>query len=90
MKRTQPFTRRVLVLVLVLGVGSLLSSLVFGLFGEEPEPASAGSDTFSKSALGHRAFVSLLESEDIPVRVSRFDSLARSEGEVFGSFGATS
>lgn len=69
--------RTAIVLALVVGV-SLLAMLLWGVFGNELAPArSSGADSFSRSALGYRAFVSLLEELGVPTVVSRFNSVGR-------------
>lgn len=66
--------RTALVLTAVAGV-SFLALLLWGIFGREILPGrSAESDSFSRSALGHRAFVELLRELDVPTVVSRFNS----------------
>ena len=66
------FSRRgVLVLAGVAAV-SLLATFSLGVFGELlAEPPSFGADTFSRSALGHRAFVELVKARGRTVLVSR-------------------
>ncbi len=73
-----PFRRSVLVWL----VAAAACSLVFllGLVIARPEAAqvpSSGADAFSRSALGHRAFVALLRAEGVPVVVSRYASASR-------------
>jgi len=70
-----PFRRRtVVVLVVVTGL-SFLATLLWGIFGPELVPGrSSQSDSFSRSALGHRAFVELLRELELPTVVSRFNS----------------
>ena len=83
MSRLRPLIEtKTLVLLVSLGVASLLSSMLFGLFGPEHEPQSAGPDSFSRSALGHEAFVNLLRQEGVQVQVSRFDSARRAENRL--------
>jgi hypothetical protein len=69
--------RTVAVLTAVVGV-SFLAALLWGVFGPELFPArSSSADSFSRSALGHRAFVELLRELDVPTVVSRFNSGGR-------------
>lgn len=69
--------RTAIVLTAVVGV-SLVAMLLWGVFGAEILPArSSKADAFSRSALGHRAFVELLRELDVPVVVSRFNSGGR-------------
>ncbi|MCK6459482.1 MAG: hypothetical protein L6Q95_06265 [Planctomycetes bacterium] len=66
--------RTAIVLTGVAGV-SFLALLLWWVFGNEIVPArSSAADSFSRSALGHRAFVELLRELGIPTVVSRFNS----------------
>jgi hypothetical protein len=59
----------------VLGLASLLSGFVASIFLEpSPRVRSSGNNSFSRSALGHHAFVELLRRSGMRVRVSRYDS----------------
>ena len=70
-----PFEKRVVIVVAGVGVLSLLAFLVLMLFGDEVGGvSSSGSDSYSRSAVGHQAFVKFLERLDIPISVSRFAS----------------
>jgi hypothetical protein len=67
-----PFSRRVVVGVLVIGVFSVLLTLTSLIFGERwATVRSSGTDAFSYSALGHRGLVELLDAMEIPVVVGR-------------------
>lgn len=69
--------RAVLVLSLVVGI-SFLAAILWGVFGPELVPGrSSQADSFSRSALGHRALVELLHELEIPAVVSRFNSAGR-------------
>lgn len=75
---TNPFSRPALAIVVGVAVASLVVAAVLTLFGDQlGERHSAGVDGYSRSAIGHRALVKLLEQLDIPVVVSRSDSVAR-------------
>jgi len=77
-----PFTRRAIVGLAILGGASLLAGLIAaGIGGELKGQGSAGPDSFSSSALGHRAFVELLRRLDVPVVISRGRSARRSADE---------
>jgi len=66
--------RAAAVLVAVTGL-SFVAMLLWGVFGAEILPArSSQSDSFSRSAVGHRAFVELLKELGRPTVVSRFNS----------------
>lgn len=68
---TSVFTRRTARLLTVPVVFTLAVTLFFMIFGQPAvEIESAGADSFSRSALGYRALVELLEHE-VPVLVSR-------------------
>ncbi|MGD2115181.1 MAG: hypothetical protein PVG07_09010, partial [Acidobacteriota bacterium] len=70
-----PFARRALLAVILAAV-ALGVTLFFYVFGEAPsEVASAGADTFSRSALGYHALTAFLERSGARVRVSRFEPL---------------
>jgi hypothetical protein len=68
---------RALRILAALGTLSLLSAVVFGIFGTPQPPVSAGNNAFSRSALGHDALVSLLRESGVPVLVSRYRSAER-------------
>jgi len=69
--------RTMIVLTAVVGV-SLLAGLLWGIFGPELVPGSSWrADSFSRSALGYRAFVDLLQELGRPTVVSRFNSAGR-------------
>lgn len=73
-----PFPRRSLVWLAALAAGSLGFGVAVLIVGPDSgEVASFGADAFSRSALGHRAFVSLLRAEGVAVFVSRHDSAGR-------------
>ncbi len=73
--RTEDIRSRLLKAVTVLGVISLFVSAVWMLLGDRFEHIrSVGPDTFSSSAIGHKAFKELLEANGNIVHVSRFDS----------------
>jgi hypothetical protein len=74
-----PFSRRALAWLVGVGACSLGLGVAFLVAGapESAEVRSAGADAFSRSALGHRAFVRLMQRQGIPVLVSRHDSAGR-------------
>ncbi len=54
---------------------SFACAILFAIFGDEVSTtSSASADTFSRSAIGHRAFVELLRREKIPVLISQHDT----------------
>ncbi|MCP4655801.1 MAG: hypothetical protein GY856_10320 [bacterium] len=69
------FTRRTAYGLALAGGLTFAVTLFYVIFSEAPRDVdSAGADSFSRSALGHRALIELLESE-VPVVVSRQRSL---------------
>jgi len=73
-----PFSHRGLVIVIGLLCVSFVALLVWSVFGGEIKPTdSVDSDSYSRSALGHHAFVSLLRELGIETLVSRNESGAR-------------
>ena len=77
----QPFSRRSLILLIGVGGLSLSGGIGLALFADEiGGMQSAGADSFSRSAIGHGAFVDLLEDLDVPVLVSRHDTATKLRG----------
>ncbi len=73
-----PFSRRTVRWLVALSTVSFVSALALSVFGPDLEaPPSGGTDTYSKAALGHKAFVELLRELDIPVVSSRHASARR-------------
>lgn len=73
-----PFSRRAIRWLIGTIGGSLLLALAWGIFGPDIGwEKSTRTNSYSYSAIGHRAFVALLDELGIPVTVSRFDSGAR-------------
>jgi hypothetical protein len=64
-----------LVGVVAVSFGAAMTMLVLG--SGTWAPPSTGADAFSRSAIGHRAFVELLRELDIPVHVSRYQTHGR-------------
>jgi hypothetical protein len=78
----EPFRRRTLLWIVGLSGVSLAAALVFVVLGSELVPVqSVQPDAYSRSALGHEAFVELLRRLDVPVLVSRHGSAARAQGD---------
>ncbi len=79
---TGPFSTRAARWLVGIGAASLLASGLLALFGGElADVASFGTDSFSRSALGHRAFAEMLRGLGFQVLVSRHDTAARARGE---------
>lgn len=73
-----PFSRRAVAWLVAVSTASFATWLVVGLIAPEPaDVGSADADAYSRSAIGHRAFVEWMRAQDIPVMVSRFDSGTR-------------
>ncbi len=70
-----PLRGRAAVVVTAVAGVSFLALLLWWVFGNELVPASSSaSDSFSRSAIGHRAFAELLREIGVPTVVSRFNS----------------
>ena len=67
-----PFATRTVWWLIVVGAVSFGGATIFTVLNERVR--STGANTFSVSAIGHRAFVRTLERLDIPVVVSRYHS----------------
>ena len=76
-----PFSPRAIRWIVGVTVVSLLTGILLLLFGPELKvQQSAGTTSFSISAIGNRGFVELLREVDIPVLVSRRNSDERAAG----------
>lgn len=69
------FRPRRLLLLIMVGLTAFLGFTYLMIFGENL--VSAGSDTFSHSAIGHKAFQESLQRLGFPVSISRFQSLEK-------------
>lgn len=78
------FTRRGAALLAALAAASLAAAGFLGAFGDALfEPPSFAPDSFSRSAVGHRAFVELLRGLGVQVIVSRHQTVLKGgEGAV--------
>jgi len=75
--------RRTVVWLLAVGLVSVSVATYFTIFGSgAPKLETSGTNSFSVSAVGHRAFVSMLQELDIPVLVSRRDTSGKSDQSV--------
>ena len=73
-----PFRRSVVIWLVAVATASLTLALALLVVQPEgAEPKSSAADSFSRSALGHRAFVELLRASGVPVLVSRYASAER-------------
>lgn len=72
MTYSNPFSRRVVMIVSIIGVVSLLAAVYFTVRGGRDQgPARADADSSSRSAVGHRAFYDLLGRLGISTTRSR-------------------
>ncbi|MBK8161295.1 MAG: hypothetical protein IPK59_21940 [Rhodospirillaceae bacterium] len=69
------FRPRQLLALIMVGLTAFIGFTYLMIFGENL--ISAGSDTFSHSAIGHKAFQESLQRLGIPVSISRFQSLEK-------------
>jgi hypothetical protein len=75
-----PFSKTTLWVVISVALMSLTVTVVLTVIGGDPtENNSAGTDGYSRSAIGHRGLISLLEKLDVPVVVSRNNSAPKAE-----------
>jgi hypothetical protein len=73
-----PFRLLTLILLIVVGLGAFLAGTYLQVFDDgSGEPWTTDANSFSRSAIGHRAFVETLRKLGIPVEVSRFRTLDR-------------
>ncbi len=76
-----PFEKRVVIWLASIAGVSLLAFLTLMFFGSDlSEVQSAGSDAYSSSAVGHKAFVDLLTRLGVKVTLSRFKSAGKARG----------
>lgn len=80
MSSTGPFSRRMLILIGVVAVGSLVLGIGLAIFGSKVSRAPiSDANAFSRSAVGHKAFIELLRRLDIPVIVSQHGSAGKAK-----------
>jgi len=73
-----PFQLLTLLVLIVVGVGAFLAGTYLQVFDDgSGEPWTADANSFSHSAIGHRAFVETLRKLGVPVEISRFQTLDR-------------
>jgi hypothetical protein len=76
-----PFPLITLVVVIAIGLAAFLGATYLETFGDGGgEPRTTGANSFSRSAIGHRAFAAALRNLGIPVQISRFRSLDKARG----------
>ncbi len=75
----QPYSRKTILWICGLAVGSFVLAFVLTAFADDlGQPISAGPNTFSYSAVGHRGFLKFLQASGVEVsirRTERLDSL---------------
>jgi len=75
-----PFDRRIARFLAGVAVASFVAGILLAILGGHvDEVESSGADTFSRSAVGHRALLETLRRLDVPLLVSRFET-ARKAG----------
>lgn len=75
------FSRRAAAVLAGVVAISVAATMLLSAFGEElSEPRSAGADAYSRSALGHRAFLELLRRRGRTVLVSRGRTAEKARG----------
>jgi hypothetical protein len=73
-----PFQLLTLIVLIVVGLGAFLAGTYLQVFDDgSGEPWTVESNSFSRSAIGHRAFIATLRKLGMPVEVSRFRTLDR-------------
>lgn len=63
--------------LLAIGITALAGSILLGVFGDRQVGRTSGGNAYSLSAVGHAAFVALLEAQDFPTAVSRIPTAGR-------------
>lgn len=78
---TNPFSKTTLTIIIVVAIVSLGAAVALTIIGDDLNETapSAGADSYSVSAIGHRGLVDMLERLDIPVIKSRGDSAAKAQ-----------
>ncbi len=71
------FSPRTVTLIIAVGIFAFAGAALFSIFSGSTQ--NSGANSFSKSAIGHAAFVELLGAQNIPVIVSRNNSSAKSD-----------
>ncbi len=81
---SQPFSRRTGIAVVVFAVTSLVVALLLMAVGPDPEgEPSVAADAFSRSAIGHHAFVETLRELEFSVLVSQNETERRAGKSAF-------
>jgi hypothetical protein len=76
-----PFPLITLIVVIAIGLAAFLTATYLETFGDGGgEPRTTGANSFSRSAIGHRAFAATLRNLGIPVQISRFRSFDKARG----------
>jgi hypothetical protein len=75
---TQPiFSTNRVIWLLAIGVFSFAGAAYFLIYGDDHTARTTDANSFSYSAIGHKAFVETLRRLDLPVLVSRHNSAAK-------------
>lgn len=73
----QIFSPKTVFRMVALGLLAFGGAAYFLVYGDSRIDTASGNNSYSYSALGHRAFVETLRRQDIPVRISRNDSVQK-------------
>ena len=79
---TNPFSKRTLIIIVGVVALSVAAAVALTVMDSQEEEGSAGVHGYSTSAIGHRGFVRLLQKLDIPVILSRSDSVTKAKNGV--------
>ena len=81
--RPSPFSKPTMIIIVIVALISLGVAAGLTVLGDDlASRPSAGADSYSASAIGHRGLVEILTRLDIPVVRSRSDSAAKAENGV--------
>ncbi len=70
-----PFALRTVLILILVGGCAIAGAAYLALYGEEfGDPGTVQPSSYSRSAIGHRAFVETMRRLGIPILISRFDS----------------
>ena len=71
------FSPKTVFWLIAVGLLSFAGAIYFTIYGDDGTARTAGANSFSYSAIGHRAFVETLRRTGVPVLVSRHDSATK-------------
>ena len=79
LRKNDSFSPQNVALLIAVGALAFAGAVYFSVFGDSSRPN--GANSFSRSAIGHKAFVNLLRAQDISVIVSRNNSASKARNE---------